>query len=764
MPSFDEYLRRKGGVEALVSSENTEYFYESARYGNDQWDSLSDEEKDKAMYDAAYAHFEERYNMFAGLDLPNPMTVYRAMRLKDVEAIETDGFGTSWAWHESAAIAHCGYGGVTYVFRGEVYKSEVDWDQTIMLALDPSLEEDEIRLKDFGKVKITGWRKGKETQWHEPKPELREVTASKTANSGLKDVLTRGGWIALDGQCIPLLHEDDDHGVLAWSEDLADLSDEERNSEEKDSYAEVSALEQGHIRVETDLHVPIFQVYKLNKSRAMLIDTLERAVGLVHGKCGIGWGSNDENYKEFKSLEELVQWLKSPKKTSPSSGVEHSFSERPFLEDAWKRTTGAKKFYHASTEAFEPGTVLVPSGEPSQFWEREKFLEEYRPEGHLPRSQSVFMTDNAKAAKVWGRYVYEVEPQGKVEKNDIGWFEQLFYLDDPEWMEDDEESGTSREQIEEFVSQAVKGYWSGKPNDQHEIGYEYRAPNAKVVKQVTEWGKAGAFEPSESLNKTHWVEKWIYHPSYRVYTGEPDGKATHAAIIEEKMGKPMSFGTKFDEVSRGYAYISKKEKLVRLHSFPIGIHIPDDVVQYYQKKFPKFEVEMATAVTAAVKTAEVYSDCNVGTPDLLPSPEEFNKKHGYERHQKSYPYLRNFFNTFESPIIIHRALKMAGPKPVPYSKGFGIYWSWNEDKAIPYEGETDPDDQAYGQTFIFKAQVPFEGVDWARTVGANLDNAMEEEITLRKGTPIKILGWRHRDKAKWQPPTSFMKNVTAGEE
>lgn len=160
------------------------------------------------------------------------------------------------------------------------------------------------------------------------------------------------------------------------------------------------------------------------------------------------------------------------------------------------------------------------------------------------------------------------------------------------------------------------------------------------------------------------------------------------------------------------------------------------------------------------KTAELYGDCNVSAPDQLPSPEEFAKKHG-ENRRNNYAYLREFFIKFKSPLTIYRALKMAGPKPTPYPKGFGIYWSWNEDKAIPYEGETEPDDQTYGQTFVFRAEVPLEAVDWAGTIGANMDNSMEEEITLRKGTPINIIGWRHRDKARWQKPTNFMKSVTA---
>lgn len=163
---------------------------------------------------------------------------------------------------------------------------------------------------------------------------------------------------------------------------------------------------------------------------------------------------------------------------------------------------------------------------------------------------------------------------------------------------------------------------------------------------------------------------------------------------------------------------------------------------------------------AMFKTAELYGDCNVSTPDQLPSPEEFAKEHG-ENRRNNYTHLREFFNRFTSPLTIYRALKMAGPKPTPYPKGFGIYWSWNEDKAIPYEGETEPEDQTYGQTFIFRAEVPLEAVDWAGTVGANMDNSMEEEITLHKGTPINIVGWRHRDKTKWQSPTNFMRNVTA---
>lgn len=189
----------------------------------------------------------------------------------------------------------------------------------------------------------------------------------------------------------------------------------------------------------------------------------------------VRWGTVPQDF--------FVQW--DQKYGSKYEVQDARMGQPPKAQGATASKTAAKKFYHASTEAFEPGTILVPSGEPSQFWEREKFLEDRRPKRLLPRSQSVFMTDNPKAAKMWGRYVYEVEPLGKVEKNDIGWFEQLLYLDEPEWIEDEE----SETNLDEFVAQAAKGYWSGKPNKVHGLGYEYRTPQARIVSQVTEWGK-----------------------------------------------------------------------------------------------------------------------------------------------------------------------------------------------------------------------------------------------------------------------------------
>ncbi len=110
-------------------------------------------------------------------------------------------------------------------------------------------------------------------------------------------------------------------------------------------------------------------------------------------------------------------------------------------------------------------------------------------------------------------------------------------------------------------------------------------------------GVTAAFQPSEALDKSHWTERWIYHPNYGVFAGKSDARAPHADLIEEKMGKHMSFGVKYDEVNRGYAYIEPKRKVVQLHSFPSG-HIPDAVVGFYEKKYPKYDLEKAKAVTA----------------------------------------------------------------------------------------------------------------------------------------------------------------------
>src|SRR5208282_2785083 len=182
MPSFEEYLRRKGGV-SYFTQRSMEYddLLERASWlaTNDgiDWDSLDDDQKHEQADALAYEILKDGYETF--LSLGEPLTLYRAVKMDLGRPLETDGFGVYWTWDENSAIPHgAPSGGKTYVFRGSVRRSDVDWDDTLTLQLTTGQEENEIRLKNFVQVKIIGYRLKNETQWHEPESNFRTVTSA----------------------------------------------------------------------------------------------------------------------------------------------------------------------------------------------------------------------------------------------------------------------------------------------------------------------------------------------------------------------------------------------------------------------------------------------------------------------------------------------------------------------------------------------------------------------------------------------------------
>src|SRR5208282_2198299 len=188
-----------------------------------------------------------------------------------------------------------------------------------------------------------------------------------------------------------------------------------------------------------------------------------------------------DDYIVFKSNQIKVKGIIEPEISPYTANKYHKQELQRRWEEKYnpKAVTTAQRFYHASTDMLEPGTVLVPQHDPSQFLEREAYREESRPEGHLSRKECVYMGIRPKDVKLWGRYIYEVKPLGPVERNNIGWFEEMFYLDEPEWMEeDDDDSG-----ITKTLERAATNYWTGAPY-QGGLGWEYRAPQAEIIRLI----------------------------------------------------------------------------------------------------------------------------------------------------------------------------------------------------------------------------------------------------------------------------------------
>jgi GNAT superfamily N-acetyltransferase/8-oxo-dGTP pyrophosphatase MutT (NUDIX family) len=70
-------------------------------------------------------------------------------------------------------------------------------------------------------------------------------------------------------------------------------------------------------------------------------------------------------------------------------------------------------------------------------------------------------------------------------------------------------------------------------------------------------------------------ERWAYHSDYGVASS--DAEAPHTTLIEETMGKHMSFGKNYDEMDRGYAFMDRKAKTIKLQSFQSsGNWVPEE--------------------------------------------------------------------------------------------------------------------------------------------------------------------------------------------
>jgi len=91
-----------------------------------------------------------------------PLTLYRALGLKDVKELKWNKLGTDWSDEIKSAQVYNTYyapwGHNTFVVRVEVKKSDVDWGPTIWNNLNESFgeAEQEINLRPGKKVKVTG--------------------------------------------------------------------------------------------------------------------------------------------------------------------------------------------------------------------------------------------------------------------------------------------------------------------------------------------------------------------------------------------------------------------------------------------------------------------------------------------------------------------------------------------------------------------------------------------------------------------------------
>ena len=97
----------------------------------------------------------------------------------------------------------------------------------------------------------------------------------------------------------------------------------------------------------------------------------------------------------------------------------------------------------------------------------------------------------------------------------------------------------------------------------------------------------------------YWLgERWAYTPEYGVISSAAE--EPHTSLIEKNWGKPMSFGEKYDQTVRGYAFMDRKAKTIKVQLFgTYSQWVPEEVIEHYEKRYPQFSVEQARAVHAS---------------------------------------------------------------------------------------------------------------------------------------------------------------------
>lgn len=112
----------------------------------------------------------------------------------------------------------------------------------------------------------------------------------------------------------------------------------------------------------------------------------------------------------------------------------------------------------------------------------------------------------------------------------------------------------------------------------------------------------------------------------------------------------------------------------------------------------------------------------------------------YAHWDYKYHYLVKF------PCKLFRAVDLNDPNALSTS-GIGIYWTDSPSHAIAHWG-------GHGSTYVLEAEVTEDAVDWDGTILANMDPSTgqdEQEIRLKAGAQIKLLGYRSKNKGFGAP-------------
>lgn len=140
------------------------------------------------------------------------------------------------------------------------------------------------------------------------------------------------------------------------------------------------------------------------------------------------------------------------------------------------------KYYHGSINKIKIGEDLISKRDEGytsypEVEKLESLFERYKPKDKISRNIAVYLTndiDDIDNLGGYDDYIYEVEPQGIIERSDLSWYSKVGGM-----IEDDQ---FDENRITPEMLIMIKSYWSGVPSDNHL--FEYRCKSAKIVNVI----------------------------------------------------------------------------------------------------------------------------------------------------------------------------------------------------------------------------------------------------------------------------------------
>ncbi len=221
IPTFDQYVKAKGGFDAVVSDLFQGFF----------------PRKDQATEESVRERYGKVVQRLTDA-LSFPLRVYRAVSLPEgIEDLNHDKLGVFWTWDARCATPHWGAENAmdAWTVIGEVVPGAIDWVGTVRANLDVEFGEfeKEVRLKEGAQIKLIGYEPGATSPYpvlgpeseHFVAPAQASVTASKTAKEQEIDGASTNedGYWAGDGNAAS--------GILAIARDTKRLCLAWRNAE-----------------------------------------------------------------------------------------------------------------------------------------------------------------------------------------------------------------------------------------------------------------------------------------------------------------------------------------------------------------------------------------------------------------------------------------------------------------------------------------------------------------------------------------------------